>query len=446
MKDQCHLNDEIVTSLLWKFYRASGSIISHELVFLPNGELRGLAHSKYESRWEIKDGVLYVFGENEELTTCFDSVKILDDGSFVMSGLWLVKPEINSVHILESRKRNFITEEILLKGYWKYRRIDGSIIANQMTFSADGSVGDGRSYNDSRWEVNGGILTVYGQDGTETIAFDKININENGRLRMEGRWKRNSNVTVIHVLEERPNRAISDVTVNRLHVNTSLSDSSESIIISFNSAGRPCNGEDTRWEFYQLPIDLCCDYFRISETWKPMSWYMNKILKIMDLLRSAMKREYRKVALCGVSAGGYASILFGELLSKEYKNTKFHTFSINPTLLHDEPHRTFIENVPHSVRLECISPEALALRDIGPANIPDIVALRSPRDGKNVSHKIYYDSGNQYEAYQNKFVSDLSSFSFHPYNLGKGHGAGAQEIYRTGVVHQAITKFLLGPV
>lgn len=188
---------------------------------------------------------------------------------------------------------------------------------------------------------------------------------------------------------------------------------------------------------YHLPNNLSVDYMRFSSTNTPRSWYSDKIDRVYPQLKSCVLAGYKKIVFCGMSAGGYASIMYAELLSEEYKDHDIETISFNPTLLLGKKYFSEISQFAEPIR-SSLPPKPLNRLDKRPVDIPDIVSRGSGR----VRHEIHFDSLNIFETFQVEKMPKLPNVTLVPHAFGVGHGAGTIKIFNSGVIHDAIRSRL----
>lgn len=112
------------------------------------------------------------------------------------------------------------------------------------------------------------------------------------------------------------------------------------------------------------------------------------------MLRAAALMGYRRFVFVGMSAGGYAALLFSEMLAAEFRDISVNTVVFNATLLIGEKH--FSQLLKFDEPLRSSLPHGPVVRsDSGKVDIPEILENSSCT---NISHEIHYDSLNEYEA------------------------------------------------
>ena len=275
-----------------------------------------------------------------------------------------------------------------------------------------------------------GRLLVFGADGAVTTAFDEV-VGSGNDLRLRGRFRSlNESREVVHTL--RPN-------LDDLCVDAHVGDRDRPVFVSFASHGRPYDPDQgvPRWEFFQMPIEEGWNRLRIAERADPHFWYLNKTRRIAGALAALLDDTAGPVVMCGLSSGGYASMLYGELLTRAFPQRPITTVSINPQTVDGATHRAFFERyVAPSIWPAMIEPDALAPRDIATPAIDELVAEPGVRGA--IRHVVFYDELSLGEMYQSAFIAARPGFNLRPFRLGVEHIQGIEHIFAAGEAHDAM--------
>jgi hypothetical protein len=213
----------------------------------------------------------------------------------------------------------------------------------------------------------------------------------------------------------------------------------EALLVLINSLGRPFDGFDTRWEFYDLPRRVACDFVRISERDDPAMWYIDKAGEICAILQSRIAGRYRRVMLAGMSSGGFASLLVGSMLAALCPDVSIETFTINPQTGHDPWHRAFMAGFPTGLPPALIGDAAFdAIADLPHEIAPLLDALPAVR----LTHRVFYDHGNPAERYYADLIRGRRGVELVPFHFGVGHMSGCLTLMERGVVQDAIADRL----
>jgi hypothetical protein len=94
----------------------------------------------------------------------------------------------------------------IMARHWQFSRLDGSLIAPEIYFEADGRVAGYRSANEASWRFDGGFLEFINEVGEPTTRFDRIAQNSAGACVLSGRFLAVPGGDAVHVLTEQPGR------------------------------------------------------------------------------------------------------------------------------------------------------------------------------------------------------------------------------------------------
>lgn len=323
--------------------------------------------------------------------------------------------------------------ELILSNDWKFW-----VGARQDSIGlhADGSISGVRiSNHEYGWALDGDKLSIMDRRGRpryelfwDGIAFTGTTLvrGEKVECRLEdtGRPRK-----ATHYRERGNDRILTE---------SRLGNCREFLLVTFNSLGKPFSGVLNEWEMYQLPNHLSVDYLRFSATSTPRTWYADKIDRVYPMLRAAVLMGYRQFVFVGVSAGGYAALLFSEMLGEEFKNISIKTMVFNATLLPGEKHRAQLLKFDEPLRSSLpVSP--LTRSDNGKVDIPDILA---DSNCYNILHEIHYDSLNEFETYQIAQIEARNNIRLVPSPLNLPHGLGTIKFYRSGLITKSVRKLL----
>jgi hypothetical protein len=324
--------------------------------------------------------------------------------------------------------------ETLYAHRWRLGRNDGSLLAPLFRFLPDGLTSGYNNPFEARWSLQDGLLSLRTADGLETTRFTEVTLNADGQPHLSGPFLLLPDSGITHSLE--PASHNHETSSGNLHVAVTLGSSREILFVSFNSLKRPFQGSATRWEFFQIPLKLGIDHLRFAECVAPDMWYLDKTSQIQAILNGVLARGYRLVVMCGLSSGGYASLLFSELLCQRYPRTLFRSFTINPQTSHSAGTKEFMRALPQGFAPALIDDDALARRDIAETEIAAIGACSQFRE--NIRHNVFYDSGNQAEEYYVQKLVGLPGIDLQPIQMAVGHLSGCIALFERGVVHDAM--------
>ncbi len=312
----------------------------------------------------------------------------------------------------------------LIYNKWRMLDFSGKVIISELVFKENGQVIGSKHENESYWKLSSNKLFIYSRNGKITSEFDTVYQLSQDYFQLLGKFVlgSNSEKTYYFILESIS--TINDI-YSELAFDISIGKNTKKLIIQFNSAGTPYLGDTHSREFNSLVALMGHDIVRISQT-KPAFWYTNKINDLIKILSACICLNYNKVFILGSSAGGYASLLLGELLSSFYPQIVFKTFSINAKTSFDKVHLDYVKkNFPPSfLSSEQMDEVRLSQRDISDTNIANYLKVKKD----NIQHEVFYDIGNPIENYYYGLISNFKRVHLNAYNLGYNHGDGCVAI------------------
>lgn len=311
----------------------------------------------------------------------------------------------------------------LIPPLWRFGREAGPEITSRLRFLPDGRILGSPSDNERFWRIEAAGLAILDKTKQSTTLFT-TRTPGGGSFVLSGRYLRLfEGREVVHTLK--PN-------LDDLQVEARLRGFERPLFISFNSHGRPYASGDTRWEFFKLPAEHDLNHVRISEPIDPHFWYVNKTARVLRLLSPLIAACSGRIVLAGMSSGGYAALLYGELLTRLYPARRIRTVSINPQSALDVEHaRYFEQHIPREFWPAMIEQDALAQRDFALVDIRTLIGTEPHRRG-DIRHVVHYDRGNPSEIYHVDRIAGLPGVDARPHDLGLGHADGIGAIVRSG--------------
>ena len=318
---------------------------------------------------------------------------------------------IHAFQVAHATTADIIAPAALIPSLWHFgRHNDGAWLSQRARFLPDGRIVGVAGTNEARWRLEDGALFLTGQDGTDTTRLDRWETIARRRV-LTGPFLLRPDVQ--HVLL--PNHA--DLQTVRW-----LRDPTRPVLVIFNNVGAPFDGVDTRWALFRFIETRPVDHVRFAERADPAFWFLNKIGRIMATLRDLVALGYREIALYGTSSGGYAAILFGELLAAEFPQVRVRTVALNPQVVHGADHEAAVRAITPFINLPAfIEPDALSQSETPTPGIPDLV--RGLRRG-DVEHRVLFDEANEAEHYYASFIRPLPGFDLRARPFGLPHPEG----------------------
>lgn len=413
----------------WTLTNKDGRSIIANIQFSSDSKINN-SNFSFAHTWYFNGGHLYIIGEDSFSTILFDVSSLRDEG---------IKADFESYdkkYRLVERTTPYALTEIekkLIGNWWVYRAGDGHIYG-EVFFEADGRIVGYEHPNEYAWGFEGDQLYFLSKDGNVTIVFEPPVMRSTGELFFtrdieDKEWR----VTLEPVVSE------TEVVHSRLYAELCLTphDKSNTLMIIFNSADCIFSNEEVTWEFYSLPISERVDYLRMAESSDP-GWYIDKKDEVIGLMESCAKK-YKKIIVLGVGTGGFAAILYAEMLAKHYGGKLIRTFTINPQTDHSEKMASHMREQyqrPHRGRL--ISDERFMHADI---SLLSLVKNMQDSSG-NLRHKIYYDSGSLVEKDYLVEIGYFEHVDFKSYSFGYNHSDAIWHIYNEGEILTDIIDFI----
>ncbi|SIQ39750.1 hypothetical protein [Acidiphilium rubrum] len=333
-----------------------------------------------------------------------------------------------------------ITHADLLGRTWQYRRSDGPVFAERVRLISDGAVAGHDGAFEALWTLEDGIVTFHASNGVATTRFTEVTRHDNGRIVIAGDFMLAPELELRFILDSMRASATAPPAPQRLNVAMSLGGSLDALLVLFNSIGRPFDGRDTRWEFYDLPRCLALDHVRFAERVDPARWYVDQADTICAMLAPIIRCGYRRVVLSGLSSGGFASLMIGTMLSQRHPELAVDSFTINPQTGHAPAHRAVMAGLPPAIP-PAVMDDATYTAYAGRGDEISELLEALPRTAR-LTHHVFYDHDNPAERYYVDLIRRFDQVVATPYRFGVGHMSGCLALMERGVVHDAIMDML----
>ena len=219
------------------------------------------------------------------------------------------------------------------------------------------------------------------------------------------------------------------VDLDDLHTAQSLRWPSRPMLVTFNSSARSSDEQGTDWEWTAYLGDDNLDFTLFSERAPPSFCYLNKTARVMDRLRTLPQFGYREFLFVGKGSGGFAALMFAELLSYEFYNCRFRSLTVNPVTAHGQEIEDEIRQVAdEQMRAPFLEADAASQKDCAVASIRELVRMSTRRRKGDVQHRLLFDQDNPAQAMYAYWISDLDGFSLFPAALGLRPDEGSNAI------------------
>ncbi len=310
----------------------------------------------------------------------------------------------------------------LIPPLWTIADGDGAAIGERVRFMPDGRLLAGPG---GRWEQIEGRLLIRAAGG-EAWVFDRretIARRDTIQGRIEG-----SGATITM------RRDLGDL--QTVHA---LRRPDDPLLVVFNSSENPFDGAGTRWEFSEWIDEGAVDFVLVSERADPAFSFLNKTARVVDRLRHLLSAGYREILFLGCGSGGFAAMMFAELLSYEGDACRMRSVTLNPQTQYGPEHDEAIAAATDPAWLPpFVEADALSQKDTAFTSIRELVRTSTRRRGPHVEHRVLYDRANPAQAYYAHSLDDLTGFGLQPLDLGLPHRHGVDEIGRSQAFHDAM--------
>ncbi len=303
---------------------------------------------------------------------------------------------------------------------WLVQDPEGAVLA-RLRLMPDGRVLGGPE--GARWAQESGQLLI----GAERDPVWRFTAREDaaGRLVCRGTGGGGAEVVLMPDLDD-------------VHMAAVLRRPSAPLTIVFNSDLNPFRDEEMAWEFAEHLRSH--DFVLFAEKDAPSFAYLNKTARVLDRLRVLPAIGYREFVFLGQGSGGFAAIMFAEMLGHAAADARIVSVTANPLSAfgaeHDEVMRERVEDA--SMRPVCLDADTLAQKDCGWTTLREMVRMNLRRRGRHIAHRVLYDGHNPAQAYQATIIGDLEGFDFQPLALGLPPTEGSRTIAGSDLMGQAI--------
>lgn len=414
----------------WQLVNSKGRIVVDNLVFSKNNAIENSVFI-FAQRWNLGGGYLSIQDLTNKQTILFDLFgfekgEISGKGSIenIDSQFKLINKSTKKMSLVNDIKNK------LNNTWWLYRGSKGAIFG-KIFLRVDGRIVGYEHPNEFAWGVIDDEVVFYNIHGDVTSSFDKISYKPNGGMFI---YRSVDGEETLRL--EQLNEAGDSITSQMFASLSFDSHPSEMLLVIINGGARPYKGLEPSWDFYGLPFKYGCDYIRVAEN-EDFSWYLDKKDLMLGLLGGCVGR-YKKVAFVGASAGGFASILYSEILAQYFKETTFSTFVANPQTTHtDEALDYLSKNFDMPQRGLLISKNRLSQIDRSLIAVDRFVQ----NECHNLKHHVYYDSLNPVEVFYSGQIAKFSRVHLNHYQHNLAHHEAIGEIFKTGDMERDITVF-----
>lgn len=424
----------------WDFY-IEGWFHQTGLRFLPDGSIEGDGAEGFHT-WQLNDDRLDIY---DELGVHTLSLVYVSSATLLKNDAKL-RIHNNNVFLVRTRsyqelQQLFQNQDTLCTQIANrvaaYRSPKGEVW-NYMFFGIDGQIYHYDHPNERKWKVENGILHITKEDGTTTSQSTLITRHDHAP-----EWVKtvhlqftDENYQATHYLDF---FTAPHTMAKFFHANMCLSNRSDTLFVSFNSAAGQYNGYYCyKYEFHAIPYIYGVDYIRIAQS-PPTRWYLDNFAEIQTLIQL---KSYKKVVLVGMSIGGYGALWFAEKLARLNPQTQYYSVATQPQTSLDPEFIYGLKwkcskvqdkrpKVPHNTILLDLLVQQL---DLDAAS-----ALNQPLP--NLQHHIFYDKGNEMESLCSERMASERTH-LHGFDFNVRHGEGCGKIWATGEIQKLLQTIL----
>lgn len=336
----------------------------------------------------------------------------------------------------------------LLEYSWKLSTANGETISDRLRFLDNGAFYGCIDLFNVKWKIDGNALTFWNHEGKHVATFDHMFQSGPKPLILIGREHQNGEIDPgLYLTPISPCRGASTASFQS---RIPLNGKKDVLLVIFNSLGIPFDGYNTHWEFYDLPHRLDVSHVNFAQISSSLSldiqptWYLDRIEEVCNTLSGLLSQGYSTCILCGGSSGGYASLLFSEILCRSFPNVTFRTFSINPQTVLSEKHQSYLElAIDREFLAARINHDHLAKRGLVAHDIPEVIRTE-PQNNLNIKHHVFFDSLNPAENYHTGQIKDFSSVQLHPLPLGLPHVQSCAKFHEAQILEKGVALAVEG--
>lgn len=424
------LASEIINSR-WSIY-INGWFQHSQIIFLEDGNIDGCGTAGFKS-WLYSNGDLIIA---DELGVVNYKLSYISEAKF-----WISRSEYRKHNndimlvpfVLDKETDIAVSDKLSLDNKMAtYKGSKGEVWGN-LFFGVDGKIYNYHHENESFWEIEDERLYILDKNREKKLVSEFISYS-NDFLSIVLRQIHGDSKHYL-IFNQNYN---SETPIEQVKLDVSLSNSKDTLMVIFNSAGEEYNGYDISYEFYELPFIYNTDFIRVAQS-NFSRWYLGDMETIKYLVES---RNYKRVVCIGMSMGAYAAIWLNECLSQNNNEIEYVTIAIQPL--------TSIE-IKFLEQYKQQASDCDGKRVRGPTYnviegykkqglVLDIAEFQSIKKA-NVLHYFVYDVLNEMEDFNALRVkSDRIKLLAIPY--GTDHADGCYKIYHDGVVNKLLDKII----
>lgn len=324
---------------------------------------------------------------------------------------------------------------------WWFGRSDGSEICPMLQLGPRSKIANFSTPNEASWGFDRGDVVFRAESGRITTRFTVAAYDTDARQAMvlSGDFHDEDTHPGLHRLVSLPPFDPKVPPDGSIDMRCDLDAGGDALVVVFNGRGRTFDGERTEFEMGSLGRRLGVDTVGFAELDRRSCWYADKVDVVCLRLAPILARGYRRVVCTGMSLGGFASILFAELLAQAHPDIAFSSVGVNPQTTLDARtiDRVWATAPGHMLPL-CIAPDARA------ACVPCLVDLPAflATTRHAARHRLLVDGGNPVEAFYASLMKDTQAVRIDQYPLGLTHPDGCIELFQSGRVQAAIEEAL----
>lgn len=407
----------------WDLY-INGWYHHNGIIFLPNGQI---IHNGTEGfyRYEII---------SDEEINLYDKLGLLCYTLKYESSakLWINKSQHrvknNNLFIaLSNDKNTYCTKfDYISNKCWAYRSSKGEIWG-YLFFGIDGKIYNYNHQNECTWKISDDKLHIFNTQEEITSTSDVIDIHD---CMIKLNFIPSNSVHYLSLLQ-----AKNHLPAKYTYMDMCISNCSDTLLVTINSAAKEYNGYESAFEFHTLPYIYSVDYIRISQS-APTRWYVDSFDKIMTMIEM---HSYKKVVIQGLSIGGFASLWLAESLARKNPNIQYYSIAMQPlTSLKFEFLQYLRDNFSDGARSKIPTDDLLSIL---PSDIELDIASMLDVPLPNVQHYVLFDRLNPAEKYSSERLKSTRVI-LTGFDLGVSHGNGSGKIANSSILKQLQNQLL----
>lgn len=332
---------------------------------------------------------------------------------------------------LPERKLDLIERKALCPPLWRLVEQDGPLVVDRLRLLPDGRVLGG---DPATWALTDGALHFTAASGEIAVAFRTVE-QRLGLTELAG--------DILTGADPVPCRLVPNH--DDLRTTATIGVSRHDLIASFGAGAEAASSGDAT--VCDRLADAAAAHFgtdRVTflETAAPDFMFVNKTARVVEILKGLVLPGVSRVVMVGYGPGGFAALMFGELLAAALPDRDIRTLTVNALVDVDPAHfERSRGDTPDTFWPPMIEPDALAQRDTWFGDVVKIRETIRKKQGR-IAHTLLFDEGNPCAAHQAGLIGAFEGTERKGFALGLPYAEGARAIIDSGDAGAELARLL----